>query len=208
MTQLNIPIESMSFPNGLRVVVSPDRAAPVATVGVYYNIGFRIEPRDRTGFAHLFEHMLFQGSEHVGTHDHFRLLQQVGGVANGSTWYDRTNYYETLPASEENLEFAIRLEADRMVNSNVKGEDLKSEMTVVRNEFERGENSPEGVLMERISAAASFSSFSFITSSILPPPRITGWAAPVLVPGAIAATSEDSRIKKPAEAARLPLGVT
>ena len=99
MTQLNIPIESMSLPNGLRVVVSPDRAAPVATVGVYYNIGFRIEPRGRSGFAHLFEHMMFQGSANAGKMVHIKLINSSGGVLNGSTHYDVTNYYESVPSN-------------------------------------------------------------------------------------------------------------
>ena len=97
MTQLNIPIESTTLPNGLRVVISPDRTAPVATVGVYYNIGFRIEPRGRSGFAHLFEHMMFQGSANAGKMVHIKLINSSGGVLNGSTHYDVTNYYESVP---------------------------------------------------------------------------------------------------------------
>src|SRR5262249_25549970 len=104
------------------------------------------------GMAHLLEHMVFKGTP---THpDVPKALRDHGANFNGTTNFDRTNYFETLPATDENLEFAIRLEADRLVNSFVKREDLASEMTVVRNEFERGENSPQGVLMERIHSAA------------------------------------------------------
>src|SRR5258708_13185684 len=87
----------MSLPNGLRVIVSPDHVAPVATVGVYYNIGFLIEPRGRSGFAHLFEHMMFQGSANAGKMVHIKLINSSAGVLNGSTHYDVTNYYESVP---------------------------------------------------------------------------------------------------------------
>ena len=102
--------------------------------------------------AHLLEHMLFKGTP---THQSIpKVLQDRGARFNGTTWVDRTNYYETLPASDDNLEFAIRLEADRMINSCIKGEDLASEMSVVMNEFQRGENSPHRILMQRITASA------------------------------------------------------
>ena len=114
------------------------------TVNLTALVGSRQEGYGETGMAHLLEHMLFKG-----TPRHPKIpkeLQDRGATFNGSTSSDRVNYFETLPASDENLEFAIDLEADRMVNSYIKGEDLESEMTVVRNEFERGENSPSGVL--------------------------------------------------------------
>src|SRR3954464_6699755 len=102
--------------------------------------------------AHVLEHMLFKGTP---THPQIpKALTERGAEFNGTTWLDRTNYYETLPASDENLEFALRMEADRMVNSNIKKEDLNSEMTVVRNEFERGENTPSLILSQRIMAVA------------------------------------------------------
>ena len=132
MTQLNIPIESMSLPNGLRVVVSPDRAAPVATVGVYYNIGFRIEPRGRSGFAHLFEHMMFQGSANAGKMVHIKLINSSGGVLNGSTHYDVTNYYESVPSNA--LERVLWLEADRMRALKVDEENLRNQRDVVKEE--------------------------------------------------------------------------
>ncbi|TVQ34858.1 MAG: insulinase family protein, partial [Wenzhouxiangella sp.] len=110
------------------------------------------ESYGETGMAHLLEHMLF-----YGTPDHQDIKAEIserGGVANGTTWYERTNYFQTLPAGEENLEWAIRMEADRMVNSLIDEDDLASEMTVVRNEFEIGENNPIGVLMQRVMATA------------------------------------------------------
>src|ERR1700737_3382372 len=132
LTQLNIPIESMAFPNGLRVVVSPDHAAPVATVGVYYNIGFRIEPRGRSGFAHLFEHMMFQGSANAGKMVHIKLINSSGGVLNGSTHYDVTNYYESVPSNA--LERVLWLEADRMRALKVDDENLRNQRDVVKEE--------------------------------------------------------------------------
>jgi zinc protease len=102
--------------------------------------------------AHLLEHMLFKGTPSNPRID--QDMQKRGAQINGTTWLDRTNYYETLPASDDNLEYAIRLEADRMINSTIKGEDLASEMTVVRNEFERGEDSPQRILSQRMHAVA------------------------------------------------------
>lgn len=138
--------------NGLRVLLFPDDSKPTVTVNVTYLVGSRHEGLGEKGMAHLLEHMLFKG-----TPDHpnvWGLLQDHGAEFNGSTSNDRTNYYETLPASDENLKFALELEADRMVNSKVAAEDLKTEMTVVRNEFEMGENNPRMVLSERLLAAA------------------------------------------------------
>src|SRR5262249_12533681 len=96
---LTIPVESYTLSNGLKVVLSRDTTAPVAVVGVYYHIGFRIEPRNRTGFAHLFEHMMFQGSENLGKLAFIRLVQSNGGVLNGSTRFDFTNYFELIPSN-------------------------------------------------------------------------------------------------------------
>ena len=132
MSQLHIPIESTTLENGLRVVVSPDRAVPVATVGVYYNIGFRLEPRGRSGFAHLFEHMMFQGSENAGKMMHIKLINSSGGVLNGSTHYDVTNYYESVPSNA--LERILWLEADRMRALKVDDENLRNQRDVVKEE--------------------------------------------------------------------------
>jgi zinc protease len=129
---LHIPVESTTLENGLRVVVSPDNTAPVATVGVYYNIGFRLEPRGRSGFAHLFEHMMFQGSEHAGKMMHIKLINSSGGVLNGSTHYDVTNYYESVPSNA--LERVLWLEADRMRALKVDDENLRNQRDVVKEE--------------------------------------------------------------------------
>ncbi len=132
MAKLQIPIESTTLDNGLRVVISPDRAAPLVTVGVYYNIGFRLEPRGRSGFAHLFEHMMFQGSENAGKMVHIRLINASGGVLNGSTHYDVTNYFEAVPSSA--LERVLWLEADRMRALKVDEENLRNQRDVVKEE--------------------------------------------------------------------------
>jgi zinc protease len=138
--------------NGVQVLLFPDASKPVVTVNMTIFVGSRHEGYGEAGMAHLLEHMLFKGTPlHPAVP---KALQDRGARFNGTTWLDRTNYYETLPAQGDNLEFAIRLEADRLVNSFVKAEDLQSEMTVVRNEFEQGENSPPSVLQERIFSAA------------------------------------------------------
>ncbi len=145
-------ITEYQLDNGLRVLLFPDQSKQQVTVNITYFVGSRHEGYGETGMAHLLEHMLFKGTpDHP---DQWAELEAHGADANGSTWYDRTNYYETLSASEENLAWALDLEADRMVNSFVSGEDLKSEMTVVRNEFERGENDALGVLRKRAYAVA------------------------------------------------------
>ncbi len=139
--------------NGLQVLLFPDSSKQTVTVNVTYLVGSRHEGRGETGMAHLLEHMVFKG-----TPDHpdiWKALQDHGARFNGTTWVDRTNYYETLPTTEPgNLEWALRMEADRMVNSNIFGEVLQKEFSVVRNEFEMGENSPINILIERITSAA------------------------------------------------------
>ncbi len=129
---LHIPVEHTTLANGLRVVASPDRSAPVATVGVYYQIGFRIEPRGRSGFAHLFEHMMFQGSENAGKMEHIRLINSSGGLLNGTTHYDITNYFEAVPSNA--LERVLWLEADRMRALKVDDENLRNQRDVVKEE--------------------------------------------------------------------------
>lgn len=128
----SIPVEYYKLGNGLRVVLSPDKTTPTVTVAVYYNIGFRIEPRDRTGFAHLFEHMMFQGSANLGKMEFVRLVQQNGGVLNGSTRFDFTNYFEVMPAHK--LETALWAEADRMKGLDITQENLTNQQGVVKNE--------------------------------------------------------------------------
>jgi zinc protease len=141
--------------NGLRVVAQRDASLPLVAVNVWYHVGSKNERRGRTGLAHLFEHMLFQGSEHVGTNDHFRYLQQVGGVANGSTWYDRTNYYETIPS--DHLELALWLESDRLgfLLPALTPQKLETQRTVVMNERrQRVDNQPYGRALEELQALA------------------------------------------------------
>jgi len=127
-----VDVEYSKLPNGLRVVLSRDTTAPLTAVAVYYNIGFRIEPRDRTGFAHLFEHMMFQGSENLGKMEFIRLVQSNGGILNGSTRFDFTNYFEVVPSHA--LETALWAEADRMRGLAITGENLKNQQEVVKNE--------------------------------------------------------------------------
>jgi zinc protease len=145
-------ITEYSLDNGLRILLFADSSRPKVTVNLTVFAGSRHEGYGETGMAHLLEHLLFKG-----TPDHPdipKVLKERGAQFNGTTWVDRTNYFETLPASEENREFAQRLEADRLVNSYVRGEDLATEMSVVRNEFEMGENSPQGILDQRMMAVA------------------------------------------------------
>jgi predicted Zn-dependent peptidase len=132
LPKLEIPLETATLANGLRVVLSPDRTVPVVTVGVYYNIGFRLEPEGRSGFAHLFEHMMFQGSENADKMMHIRLVNASGGVLNGSTRYDVTNYFEAVPSNA--LERVLWLEADRMRALKVTQENLDNQRDVVKEE--------------------------------------------------------------------------
>ena len=147
-------IAQYQLDNGVDVLLFPDASKETVTVNMTIFVGSRHEGYGEAGMAHLLEHMLFKGTPMHPDIPKVLKDRGAGNSMNGTTWMDRTNYYETLPASGDNLEFAIRLEADRLVNSNIKGEDLESEMTVVRNEFERGENSPIRVLMQRIQSAA------------------------------------------------------
>jgi len=138
--------------NGLKVLLFPDPSKQTITVNITYLVGSKHENYGETGMAHLLEHMVFKG-----TPNHPEIKEEItnrGNRWNGTTWYDRTNYFETFPASDDNLEWALEMEADRMVNSFISKEDLESEMTVVRNEFEAGENSPYNVLLERIFSTA------------------------------------------------------
>ena len=138
--------------NGLQVLFFPDQSKATVTVNLTAFVGSRHEGLGESGMAHLLEHMLFKGTP---THpDVWKLLQEHGAQFNGTTWFDRTNYYETMPATPENLEFGIRLEADRLVNSTIAGDQLAKEFSVVRNEFEMGENNPAGVLEDKMLSVA------------------------------------------------------
>ena len=129
---VNVPVVYYKLPNGLRVVISEDHVAPVVTVGVYYNVGFRVEPKGRTGFAHLFEHMMFQGSANVKKFEHAKFVEANGGNLNGHTDFDYTNYFETLPSNR--VELGLWLEADRMRSLDVSEENLKNQQNVVSEE--------------------------------------------------------------------------
>jgi zinc protease len=145
-------ISEYHLENGMKVLLFPDKSSPKVTVNLTVFVGSRHEGYGEAGMAHLLEHMVFKGTP---THQNIpKSLQERGADFNGTTWLDRTNYYETLPANDENLEFALKLEADRLVNSFISAEDLAKEFSVVRSEFERGENSPQRVLMQRVTAAA------------------------------------------------------
>ena len=131
-SRFTVPVDYYKLPNGLKVVLSPDRTAPTAVVALYYNIGFRIEPRDRTGFAHLFEHTMFQGSQNLGKMEFIKLVQRNGGVLNGSTRFDFTNYFQIVPS--HTLETILWAEADRMRGLAITQENLTNQQGVVKNE--------------------------------------------------------------------------
>ncbi len=145
-------ITEYQMDNGLKVLLFPDNSAQTMTVNITYMVGSRHEGYGEKGMAHLLEHMVFKG-----TPDHQDIPKELsshGARPNGTTWYDRTNYFETFNATDENLDWALDLEADRMVNSYIAKKDLESEFSVVRNEFEMGENSPVSVLMDQVIDAA------------------------------------------------------
>ena len=140
--------------NGLRLIMSPDPLAPVAAVNIWYNVGSRHEVPGQTGLAHLFEHMMFQGSRNVGKAEHFRLISGAGGTLNGTTWVDRTNYFETVPS--HHLELVLWLEADRMgtLLDALGQETLDNQREVVKNEKRQSyDNRPYGSSSERLQAA-------------------------------------------------------
>jgi len=148
---MRIPVENFELDNGLRVTLSQDKTAPIVAVNLWYHVGSANERLDRTGFAHLFEHMLFQGSEHVGANEHFELVQRAGGTLNGSTWLERTNYFETVPSNQ--LALALWLEADRMgaLLPAMTQKKLDTQRDVVKNERRWSvDNQPYGTCWEKI----------------------------------------------------------
>jgi zinc protease len=150
-----IPVDTYRLPNGLLVTLSEDHSAPIVAVNLWYHVGSANEREGRTGFAHLFEHMLFQGSEHVGANEHFELIQRAGGTLNGSTWLDRTNYFETVPSNQ--LAVALWLEADRMgaLLPAMTQQKLDTQRDVVMNERRWSvDNQPYGTWWERLPALA------------------------------------------------------
>jgi len=139
--ELPVPVTVERLENGLRVVMSPDHSAPTVAVAVYYDVGARVEERGRSGFAHLFEHMMFEGSANVGKGEHFRLISTRGGSFNGTTSEDRTNYFETLPSSA--VELGLFLEADRMRSLNISAENFENQrQTVMEERRQSYENRP------------------------------------------------------------------
>jgi predicted Zn-dependent peptidase len=149
----HVPIERHQLGNGLRIVLSPDSRTPIVAVNLWYDVGSRNEEKGRTGFAHLFEHMMFQGSANVAKGEHFALVQAAGGTLNASTWTDRTNYFETVPSHE--LELALWLESDRMASllPAMTQEKLDNQRDVVKNERRLSvDNQPYGTAEERMQA--------------------------------------------------------
>jgi zinc protease len=140
--------------NGLRILLAPDESKPTTTVNVTYQVGSRMEKYGETGMAHLLEHLMFKGTPHYPDKTIVQEFAKRGMRWNGSTNVDRTNYFETFTAGDDNLDWALKMEADRMVNSNIWRQDLDSEMTVVRNEMEMGENNPTRILLEKMTATA------------------------------------------------------
>ncbi|MFL5467721.1 MAG: M16 family metallopeptidase [Gemmatimonadaceae bacterium] len=148
---MQIPVETFTLDNGLLVTLSADSSTPIVAVNLWYHVGSANEREGRTGFAHLFEHMLFQGSAHVGSNEHFELIQRAGGTLNGSTWLERTNYFETVPSHE--LALALWLEADRMgeLLPAMTQEKLDTQRDVVKNERRWAvDNQPYGTMLEKL----------------------------------------------------------
>ncbi len=164
---MQIPIETFRLDNGLLVTLSQDKTAPIVAVNLWYHVGSANERPGRTGFAHLFEHMLFQGSEHVGANEHFELVQRAGGTLNGSTWLERTNYFETVPSNQ--LALALWLEADRMgaLLPAMTQKKLDTQRDVVKNERRWSvDNQPYGTWWEKLPALAFPESHPFHHSLI------------------------------------------
>ena len=152
---MRIPIETFRLPNGLFVTLSEDHTAPIVAVNLWFHVGSANEREGRTGFAHLFEHMLFQGSADVAANEHFELIQRAGGTLNGSTWLDRTNYFETVPSHQ--LELVLWLEANRMgwLLPAMTQQKLDTQRDVVKNERRWSvDNQPYGTWWERLPALA------------------------------------------------------
>jgi len=179
---ISLELIETTLSNGLRVILHPDRRIPLVSQCLWYHVGSKNERPGRTGFAHLFEHMLFQGSEHVGTNDHFRYIQQAGGVGNGSTWFDRTNYYSTLPSHQ--LDLGLWLESDRMgwLLPAMTPEKLETQRAVVMNERrQRIDNQPYGRAFERLHEL------------LYPPGHPYGWPVIGYMDDIAAASLEDVR---------------
>ena len=161
---LPVNLEEYVLSNGLRVVLNQDDAVPVVSVAVYYDVGSRNEREGRTGFAHLFEHMMFQGSENVKKAEHFQYVMKAGGTMNGTTSSERTNYFETMPASQ--LPLALWLESDRMRSLAVTQENLDNQRDAVKEEKRlRYDNQPYGQVFDLINSMV-FKNFANAHSTI------------------------------------------
>ena len=159
---LNIEFEQFFLENGLRVILQQDKRVPITAVNVWYHAGSKNETPGKTGYAHLFEHMMFQGSQHIEADLHFKLIQSVGGTLNGSTFFDRTNYFETLPSHF--LEMGLWLEADRMgfLLPALTQQKLDTQLDVVKNERrQRVDNQPYGIWLEKILESAYPADFPY-----------------------------------------------
>lgn len=162
---IDLPLERHRLDNGLRVVLSSDRSVPIVSVVLYFDVGSRNEVEGRTGFAHLFEHMMFEGSDHVGPGEHSVLLNAVGGVDNATTSHDRTNYFQTLPS--DRLELALWLEADRMQSLAVTQENYDNQRAIVYNEYRQSyENQPYGLAFLRVNELSFGDYFPYAHSTI------------------------------------------
>jgi len=153
-TSPHVRFTQRTLPNGLRVIVAPDRLAPVVAINLWYDVGSKHETQGKTGFAHLFEHFMFQGSKHVAKAEHMALIQGAGGINNATTFFDRTNYFETLPSHQ--LELGLWLEADRMATllDALSQENLDNQREVVKNEKRQSyDNRPYGSFYEKLMAA-------------------------------------------------------
>ncbi|HST58807.1 MAG TPA: insulinase family protein, partial [Longimicrobium sp.] len=158
--QVNVPFETYRLENGLRVILAPDPGTPVVAVNLWYDVGSRNERAGRTGFAHLFEHMMFEGSENAPKGEHTRLLRAAGATnLNASTGEDRTNYYAVMPPSRMNL--ALWLEADRMRSLQVTEAQLRNQQEIVKEERRlRVDNAPYGLSLNRIRTSAAYNAES------------------------------------------------
>ena len=175
-----IPVERYALPNGMTVLLSEDRSAPVVAVDIWYHVGSKNEKPGRTGFAHLFEHLMFQGSQHIAEERHFKLVEEAGGDINGSTNNDRTNYFEIVPSNE--LELALWLESDRMgyLLPAMTDKKLDSQRDVVKNERrQRVDNQPFG------------SQFEIIAAALYPPTNPYSWPVIGSMADLTAASSDD-----------------
>jgi zinc protease len=145
-------IDEYRLDNGMQILLFPDQSQSTVTVNITYLVGSKHEGAGETGMAHLLEHMLFKGTP--TNKNVLKILDERGAFSNGTTWTDRTNYYETLPAVRDNMEWAIGMEADRMLNATISPQDLSTEFSVVRNEMEIGENNPDSILEQKMAATA------------------------------------------------------